>query len=165
MVCESNFRNKCLGATQTPKKLVTIARRTKHPKKIWPTPIIPPVPGFDAPSLMYAVPPPTCGGPPPLRVGIPPPLRVGDPPPHAGPHFFGYPTLPHARHLANFVGQIWALAGNGSLAARILRPCVGREEHWHREYILRKGFTWPDSPLAHVSTPCTQTGTSRCELS
>ena len=31
---------------------------------------------------------------------------------------------------APFVGQIWALAGNGSLAERILRPCVGREEHW-----------------------------------
>ena len=38
-------------------------------------------------------------------------------------------------------GQIWALAGNGSLAERILRPCVGREEHWRREYTLWKGLT------------------------
>ena len=25
-----------------------------------------------------------------------------------------------------------ALAGHGTLAERLLRPCMGREEHWHQ---------------------------------
>ena len=39
------------------------------------------------------------------------------------------------------------MAGPGTLAERLLRPCVGWEEHWHHEYTPRKGLTWPDSPL------------------
>ena len=76
----------------------------------------------------------------------------GRPPPSRGPLFF--PVTPHsptrdmglfspkcAPNLVTFVGKNWALAGNGSLAERILRPCVGREEHWHGEYTLQKGHT------------------------
>ena len=37
----------------------------------------------------------------------------------------------------------WQATGGASIA-----PPRGRDEHWHHEYTLRKGLTWPDSPLA-----------------
>ena len=44
-------------------------------------------------------------------------------------------------------------AGLDSQAKRLLRPCASTEESWYREFTLRKGLTWKDSPPAQRVHP------------